>query len=146
MDIEAGLRGLRGSEDGCNLDAAGSRNSLSSNLGMKRWCTEENLSSYENSIAGSKTDLLEEGQATAMIHGSHSNSTDSGIQGSLDFAPEIELQFYRVTHQIWLTLIWVLHPSCLATQPFLPKSPPPKQNLADSGIAKIRVNPTQLPT
>ena len=71
MDIEAGLR-LRGS--GCNLNLAGSRNSLAS---MKRWTTEENLSSYEGSIAGSKTDLLESGP---MIHGSHSNSTDSGIQ------------------------------------------------------------------
>ena len=72
MDIEAGLR-LRGS--GCNLNLAGSRNSLSGS--MKRWTTEENLSSYEGSIAGSKTDLLESGP---MIHGSHSNSTDSGIQ------------------------------------------------------------------
>ena len=57
---------------------------------------------------------------------------------------------YRVTHQIgnWigLTLIWMFNPSCPATQPFLPNSHPPKQNLADSGIANIKVNPTQLPT
>ena len=69
--------GLRGSA-GCNLNnLTGSRNSLSGS--MKRWTTEENLSSYEGSIAGSKTDLLES-TGQAMIHGSHSNSTDSGIQ------------------------------------------------------------------
>ena len=48
---------------------------------MKRWTTEENLSSYEGSIAGSKTDLLIEGAGgSGLMHGSHSNSTDSGIQ------------------------------------------------------------------
>ena len=50
---------------------------------------------------------------------------------------------YRVTHQVgnWvgMTLIWVFHPSCPATQTFLPNSCLPKQILADSGteIAKL---------
>ena len=54
---------------------------------------------------------------------------------------------YCVTHQagnwVRLTFIWVFDPSCPATQPFLPNSHLPKQNLADNGIAKIKVNPTQ---
>ena len=55
---------------------------------------------------------------------------------------------YRSVSGNWvgLNLIWMLHPSCPATQPFLPNSYQPKLNLADSGIAKTKINPTQLPT
>ena len=51
-----------------NNNLAGSRTSLGSN-GLKRWTTEENLSSMEGSREG-KMDLLD-----GPIHDSHSNST-----------------------------------------------------------------------
>lgn len=57
------------------VDLRGSRTSLGS-LGMKRWTTEENLSSTSNN--GSREDqlnILEE-----PLNNSHSDSTDSGIQ------------------------------------------------------------------
>ena len=45
---------------------------------------------------------------------------------------------------VGLTLIWMYHPSCPAALPILPFSHQPKQGQADSGIAKIKVNPTQV--
>ena len=43
-----------------------------------------------------------------------------------------------------LTLICYVPPSCPAAQPLKPISYQPKQNQADGGTAKIKVNPTQL--
>ena len=45
---------------------------------------------------------------------------------------------------VGLTLIWMFHSFCPATQPILPNSHQPKQNRADSGTVKIQVNPTQV--
>lgn len=58
--------GREGFEDDESNDLRGSRTSLGS---LKRWTTEENLSSYDGSREG-KMDLLDE-----PIHDSHSNST-----------------------------------------------------------------------
>ena len=55
---------------------------------------------------------------------------------------------YRVSQQVsdWvgLTLIQMFLSSCPAALPTLPFSHQPKQNEADSGTAKIKVNPTQV--
>ena len=45
---------------------------------------------------------------------------------------------------IWLTYIWDVPLSCPTAQPLLPKSHLPKPNWADSGSAKIKVNPTKV--
>ncbi len=71
----AGSRVALNLDDDEDVDLAGSRTSLGSG-GLKRWTTEENLSSsVSGSREGSKVDLLE-----GPLHDSHSNSTDSGIQ------------------------------------------------------------------
>eukprot|EP00094_Tigriopus_californicus_P007715 TCALIF_07430-PA protein Name:"Similar to USP35 Ubiquitin carboxyl-terminal hydrolase 35 (Homo sapiens)" AED:0.04 eAED:0.04 QI:47/1/0.90/1/1/1/11/0/1115 len=57
------------------VDLRGSRTSLGS-LGMKRWTTEENLSSNSNN--GSREDQLN--ILDEPLNNSHSDSTDSGIQ------------------------------------------------------------------
>jgi len=49
---------------------AGSRTSLGSSNGLKRWTTEDNLSSLDGGSREGKADLLDE-----TIHDSHSNST-----------------------------------------------------------------------
>ena len=45
---------------------------------------------------------------------------------------------------VGLTLIYVVPLSCPAVQPLLPTSHQPKQNQAEGGTAKVKVNPTQL--
>ena len=51
-----------------------------------------------------------------------------------------------ISWQAWvgLTLIWDVPPSCPAAQPVLPISHQPRQNQAEGGTAKIKVNPTQV--
>ena len=44
----------------------------------------------------------------------------------------------------WVDFHLGVPPSCQAAQPLLPNSDQPRQNWADSGTPKIRVNPTQV--
>ena len=41
-------------------------------------------------------------------------------------------------------MIWDVPPSCPGAQPVLPISHQPRQNQAERGTAKIKVNPTQV--
>ena len=41
-------------------------------------------------------------------------------------------------------MIWDVPPSCPGAQPVLPISHQPRQNQAEGGTAKIKVNPTQV--
>ena len=43
-----------------------------------------------------------------------------------------------------LTLIWDVPPPCPPAQPVLPISHQPRQNQAEGGTSKIKVNPTQV--
>ena len=60
------------------------------------------------------------------------------------------MRFYRVSHQVsdlgWvgLTLILMFHSSCPAAQPVLPILHQSRENWADCGISKIKVNLTQV--
>ena len=45
---------------------------------------------------------------------------------------------------VGLTLIWDVPPPCPPAQPVLPISHQPRQNQAEGGTAKIKVNPTQV--
>ena len=45
---------------------------------------------------------------------------------------------------VGLTLMYGVPPSCLAAQPVLPISHQPRQNEAEGGTTKIKVNPPQL--
>ena len=45
---------------------------------------------------------------------------------------------------VGLTLIGDVPPSCPGAQPVLPISHQPRQNQAEGGTAKIKVNPTQV--
>ena len=45
---------------------------------------------------------------------------------------------------VGLTLIWGVPPSCPAAQPVLPISHQPRQNQAEGGTAKNKVNPTEV--
>ena len=45
---------------------------------------------------------------------------------------------------VGLTLIWDVPPSCPAAQSVLPISHQPRQNQAEGGTVKVKVNPTQL--
>ena len=62
-----------------------------------------------------------------------SDSWSSSVQG------DISLRTW-----VGLTLIWDVPPSCPAAQPVLPISHKPRQNQAEGGTAKIKVNPTQV--
>ena len=44
----------------------------------------------------------------------------------------------------WVDFVWDVSPSFPAAQQLLPNSHQPRQNRADSGTAKIQVNPTQV--
>ena len=74
-------------------------------------------------------------------------------EGSVAAATRTHTQRYRETHLlpnigpmslVELTLIWDIPPSCPAAQPVLPISHQPRQNQAEGGTAKIKVNPTQV--
>ena len=53
---------------------------------------------------------------------------------------------WPISWRTWvgLTLIWDVPPSCPAAQPVLPISHQPRQNQAEVGTAKIKVNPPQV--
>ena len=55
---------------------------------------------------------------------------------------------YGVTHRLrdlgWVDFDLVVASSCPAAQPLLPNSYQPKQNWADIGTTKVKVNPTQV--
>ena len=44
----------------------------------------------------------------------------------------------------WVDFVWDVSPSFPAAQQLLPNSHQPRQNRADSGRVKIKVNPTQV--
>ena len=50
--------------------------------------------------------------------------------------------FSRSRTWVGLIFIWMFQSSCQAALPILPFSPQPRQKWADSGTAKIKVNPT----
>ena len=56
------------------VDLRGSRTSLGSGIGLKRWTTEENLSSVDGGSREGKMDLLD-----GPIHDSHSNSRGTSL-------------------------------------------------------------------
>ena len=53
---------------------------------------------------------------------------------------------WSISPQSWVGLTWIYDDtlSCPAAQPLLPTSHQPKQNQAEGGTAKIKVNPTQV--
>ena len=51
--------------------------------------------------------------------------------------------FHLLMHLGWVDFDLGVPPSCPAAQPLLPRSHQPRQNCADSGTLKIKVNPSQ---